>query len=121
MVQTLAFPMRLENSGLLRRQDRVQAVLDLLQVMARTPAGSWAGCPSFGLRDLFDSGRLRSDVNSIAMKRINDAFADLHILDFTVIDIVRELSAQRETDTYSIVLAAAGQSQTLTATISQQD
>ena len=47
MIQTLSFPMRLEESGLLRRQDRVQAVLDLLQVMARTPAGSWGRMPYF--------------------------------------------------------------------------
>ena len=41
VVQFLAFPMRLGENGLLRRQERATALMSLLQMMARTPQGSW--------------------------------------------------------------------------------
>lgn len=106
-MQTLAFPLRLQENGLLKRQDQVASLIGLLQVMARTPAGSWAGCPGFGLRDLFEGQRQRADIARLAMLRINEVLEDLGITDYTVTDIVRELSSQRGTDTYAITLGTA--------------
>ena len=103
-MQSLAFPLRLEENGLLRRDERIASLLSLLQVMARTPAGSWAGSPQFGLRDLFENGRQRADVARLAMERINAALADLGLAEFVVLEVVREFSGQREVDTYAITL-----------------
>jgi hypothetical protein len=104
-MQALAFPMRLQENGLLRRQDQTASVVELLQVMARTPAGSWQGCPKFGLRDLFEDSRRRADVARLAMQRINEVFGDLGLGSYVVTEVVRELSPQRETDTYAITIS----------------
>lgn len=96
--------MRMQTNGLLRRDEGGGALIALLQMMARTPAGSWEACPSFGLRDLFENGRLRADAARSAQDRMNTALQDLGLEHFTVTDVVRELSAQRETDTYSITV-----------------
>ena len=101
---SLAFPLRLQENGLLRRQDSVSAIISLLQVMARTPAGSWPGCASFGLRDLFESSRQRTDVARLAMLRINEVFADLGLTNFSVSEVARELSSGRDVDTYAITI-----------------
>jgi hypothetical protein len=103
-VQSLAFPMRLQSNGLLQRQDAMTSVIALLQVMARTPAGSWAGCPEFGLRDLFEGGRQRIEVGRVAMDRINSVFAELGLDQYTVSDVSRELSAHQDIDTYAITI-----------------
>src|SRR6201999_2093247 len=91
-MQVIAFPMRLRENGLLERDSQSASLMQLLQVMARTPAGTWAACPEFGLRDLFEDQRLRSDVARLAMERINRVFVDLGLGDFTITEIVREIS-----------------------------
>lgn len=45
------------------------------------------------------------------MERINEALVDLDLRGYTVTEVVRELSPGRETDTYSIVVEIAGQSE----------
>lgn len=96
--------MRLEENGLLRRDDGTASVLALLQMMARTPQGSWQGCLNFGLRDLFEDQRMRADAARLAQQRINEAFRDLGITHYTVTEVVREFAAQQETDVYAITL-----------------
>ena len=119
-MQALAFPLRLQENGLLRRQDQAASVVELLQVMARTPAGSWAACPQFGLRDLFDDYRRRADVTKIALQRINEVFETLGLESFVVTEIVRELSPQREIDTYAITISNKGsQKDSFTAVVSR--
>ncbi len=103
-MQSLAFPMRLQENGLLQRDDKTNSLLALLQMMARTPQGSWQACPAFGLRDLFEHGRQRADLARIAADRINGTLRELGIGDFTVTEVVREMSANRDIDTYSITL-----------------
>ena len=103
--------MRLQENGLLQRAPQSASVVALLQLMARTPRGSWAGCPVFGLRDLFENSRIRADTARLAMERINEALVDLDLRSFTVTDVVRELSPGRETDTYSITVEVAGTSE----------
>jgi hypothetical protein len=107
-VQSLAFPMRLQENGLLQRAPQASSVIALLQLMARTPRGSWPGCAVFGLRDLFENSRLRADTARLAMERINEALADLDLHGYRVTEVIRELSPGRETDTYSIVVEVAG-------------
>ena len=116
-MQSLAFPMRLQESGLLVRDTQVSALIDLLQVMARTPAGSWAACPEFGLRDLFENQRLRADVARIAMERTNRVLEDLGLGEFTITEVVRELSANRDTDTYSITIVRAARDERFTTVV----
>ncbi len=99
-MQSLAYPMRLAENGLLRRESRAASVVALLQMMARTPQGSWQGCPQFGLRDLFEDKRLRADTARLMLGRVNDTLAELGIQGYTVTEVIRELSPGRETDTY---------------------
>lgn len=103
----LTFPLRLQENGLMQRTSQASSVIALLQLMARTPRGSWAGCPLFGLRDLFEDNRMRADTPRLALERMNAALADLDLNGYVVTEVVRELSAGRETDTYSIVLELA--------------
>ena len=98
----------------------MSSVVQLLQVMARTPAGSWQACPAFGLRDLFEDNRLRADVVRIAMQRINQSLVDLGLGEFHIVDIVRELSAQRDTDTYALTIGRHDGYETTTAVISTE-
>ena len=116
-MQSLAFPMRLQENGLLQRAPQSASVVALLQLMARTPRGSWAGSPVFGLRDLFENSRLRADTARLAMERINEALVDLDLRGYTVSEVVRELSPGRETDTYSIVIEVAGTSEAFSTNV----
>jgi hypothetical protein len=119
-VQSIAFPMRLQENGLLLRDDKIASIIALLQMMARTPAGSWAACPTFGLRDLFENSRQRADVARLAALRINETFEDLGIDGYTVTEIVREISPGRETDTYSITLENTASTETFTTYVSHE-
>ncbi len=104
-MQSLAFPLRLQENGLLLRNERAASLMALLQIMARTPEGSWPGCPSFGLRDLLEHSRQRADTARLVLQRINESLADLEIRDFKATEVVRELSPGRDTDTYTISVA----------------
>jgi hypothetical protein len=73
--------------------------------MARTPAGSFAGCRSFGVRDYFEGMRLRPDGLARAAKAINAAFDDLGITDFRLEAIVKEPASNPDVDTYSLTIA----------------
>ena len=110
---SIAFPMRLQENGLLQRDEKSGALLSLLQMMARTPRGSWRACESFGLRDLFEDGRQRADLPRLAAERINHTFSELGINDYVVTEVVRELSPNRDTDTYSITLENAAATETI--------
>ena len=105
--------MRLQENGLLQRGDKAASLLSLLQMMARTPQGSWRACASFGLRDLFEDGRQRADLPRLAAERINRSLQELGIESYTVTEVVRELSPNRDTDTYSITLQNAAATETI--------
>ena len=100
--------MRLGENGLLRRQERAAALMSLLQMMARTPQGSWQACPRFGLRDLFENSQLRADTPRLMAQRVNEALEDLGIAGYSVTEVVRELSPGRETDVYALTVEGAG-------------
>ena len=113
-MQSIALPMRLQENGLLQRGDKTDSLIALLKIMAGTPAGSWAACPMFGLRDLFENSRQRADVASLAATRINETFLSLGIESYMVTEVVREISPGRETDTYSITLENSAGSEVFT-------
>lgn len=117
LVQSLAFPLRLAENGLLRRQERSASVVALLQMMARTPQGSWHGCPGFGFRDLFDDKRLRADKARVMMQRINETLRDLGLEGYHVTEVVRELSPGRDTDTYAITVEGTGAADAFTTSL----
>jgi hypothetical protein len=102
-VQSLSFPLRLRENGLLQRSDASASLIALLQTMARTPQGSWQACPSFGLRDLFED-RMRADLPRLAQQRITQTLEDLGMAQYTVHEVVREISNDRGTDVYAITL-----------------
>lgn len=119
-MRSIAFPLRLEENGLLRREESSASLLALLHIMARTPAGSWAACPAFGLRDLFEDGRQRIDVGRLAAERINEAFEALGIDDYRVEEVVREISSNRDIDTYSITIVRSGFDESFTTTVAHE-
>ena len=119
-MQTLAIPLLLQENGLLRRNDGTRSLLAFLDAMARTPQGSWKACPVFGLRDLFEGGRQRADLERMALERINRSFQDLGMTEYVATEVVRELSGNRETDTYSITLQHTGTAELITTSLAQE-
>ena len=112
--------MRLAENGLLRREERAVALMSLLQMMARTPQGSWQACPSFGLRDLFESNRLRADTARLILGRVNQTLEDLGIDGYRVHEVTRELSPGRETDTYALTIAGVGAAENFTTQLTHE-
>lgn len=110
----LSFPLRVEEGGFLHRSDRSAAILFLMQLMARTPGGSWKACPSFGIRDLLEDARLRADAPRLALERANAALQELGFTEFTVEEIVREVSERRDYDVYSVTLVSGNERYTTT-------
>lgn len=102
----IAFPLRLNNS-FLRRSEEVDAILSLIRVMATTPHGSWAGTRHFGIRDLFEQGRVRPELPAQAMQEINRALEDLGITHYRVQSIAKEPQAKQDEDSYVVTLASA--------------
>ena len=119
-MQSLAFPLRLQENGLLRREEKTASLLALLQMMARTPQGSWQACPTFGLRDLFESNRHRADIARLAMERINGSLRDLQITGYVVSEVVRERDGNRETETFAITLENDTGTETLSTVVAYE-
>ena len=109
----IGFPLRFED-GRLRRSSEPEVIVALVEAMARTPGGSWAGSPSFGLRDLLEDARVRPAVTSTMIAKLNLALAELGITSYRVEAMARELSVSRGVDCYVLTLvpAAGGQGHT---------
>jgi hypothetical protein len=112
-VSCIAFPLRFEG-GLLRRSSEAQAVVALVEAMARTPSGSWAGSSTFGLRDLLEDARLRPTVVPTMVAKLNLALTELGITSYRVEAMNREPSVSRGVESYALTLvpAAGGQGHT---------
>jgi hypothetical protein len=108
----IAFPLRFEG-GLLRRSSEPEAVVALVEAMARTPGGSWAGSSTFGLRDLLEDARRRPAVVPAMVAKLNLALTDLGI-SYRVEAVDREPSVSRGIESYVLTLvpAAGGQGYT---------
>jgi hypothetical protein len=105
MASFIACPLRFRDA-FLRRTGEDEAVLQLLRVMALTPHGSWAACPHFGIRDLFEQARMRPELPQIAVQEANLALQDLGITNYRVAAIAKEGPANRDTDSYVVTIAA---------------
>jgi hypothetical protein len=79
-------------------------MLQLLDLMARTPAGSFAGCRSFGVRDYFEDMRQRPDGMHQAAKAINAALEDLGITNFRLEGIAKEAGGNPDVDAYTLTI-----------------
>ena len=111
----VAFPMRLEN-GFLRRVDQPAALLALIEVMARTPHGSWPGSAHFGLRDYLQASLGRSVDAKTAIQEINAAFVDLGI-HYRVESLIREQPGEVGSSVFAIsLISEGGHSQTIRVT-----
>jgi hypothetical protein len=103
----IAFPLRLENS-FLKRTGEPEAVLQLVEMMARTPQGSWPGCRAFGIRDLLEQVRMKPENVRRAVQSINEALTDLGITHYRLEGIQREPQTDRDVDVYSFTIAETG-------------
>ena len=108
----IAFPLRLEG-GLLTRCGEPEAIVALVQAMARTPGGSWSGSTHFGLRDLLEDVRRRPALVPSLVAKLNEALIDLGVTNYRVVNMEREPSASRDIDAYVLTLvpAAGGEGQ----------
>jgi len=95
----LEFPLRLDGPYL-RRVPEPQAILQLIEAMARTPARSWAGAPAFGVRDVFEGMRVRPEGIKDALRAINAALTDLGIDRYKLESIEKEPGRNADVDTY---------------------
>jgi hypothetical protein len=93
---SIAFPLRLRH-GLLQKTDEREAFLMLIEIMARTPRGSWAGHPAFGFQEFFlETSRegltpeARSRIAQAAVDEINAVLRDLDIMQYRVDSFVFE-------------------------------
>ena len=75
--------------------------------MARTPAGSWAGCSTFGVRSFFERARLQPDAVGQATRAINAALLDLGITRFRLESLVKEPGDNPDVDNYVLTLVDA--------------
>lgn len=91
---SIAFPLRMRQ-GLLQKTDEREAYLMLLEIMARTPRGSWAGHPAFGFQEFFleiSRESLSQDARvrraEIAADEINAVLVDLDLTRYCVDSLV---------------------------------
>jgi len=116
----VAFPLRIKDS-FLKRTEEPEAVLALIEVMARTPHGSWAGSAHFGLRDYFEDVRGKSETQQVALQELNGALQDLGITAFRAKSIQLEASSSRGGAAYVVTLVSTEQSdQTYSLRVNRQ-
>src|SRR6201996_1165938 len=101
----IAFPLRFQNA-FLQRTGEVESVLALIRLMATTPLGSWAGCPAFGVRDIFENARTQPDTARIATEQMNRALTDLDIKSYKVGAITKEPATERDVDSYVVTIVS---------------
>jgi hypothetical protein len=99
----LAFPLKLEKSFLARCGER-DAIIQIFEIIAKTPHGTWAGCTSFGVRDIMEKARSRREAVELATREINATLDDLGIEGYRVEKITADTSRRAETQEYSVVL-----------------
>lgn len=101
----ISFPLRFQN-GFLRRTGEAEAILGFLRLMATTPGHSWQGSECFGVRDIFEKARTQPDAQKDAMERMNRALSDLGITGYRVDNITKEVSSNRDVDSYVVSIVS---------------
>lgn len=100
----LTFPLRLREGGVLHRTEEADAIVRFLHVMAATPAGTWKGCPAFGLRDLLEATMQSAERCRLMVERTNGVFTDLGVLDYRIEEITQQGSVDGSSQEFSIVV-----------------
>lgn len=97
---SITFPLRLRQ-GLLQKADEQEAYLMLLEIMARTPRGSWAGHALFGFQEFFPevtkeglAPEARSRITDRAVQEINIVLADLGLTRYRVDSLTLDSTQQ---------------------------
>ena len=80
--------------------------MSLVRVMANTPHGSWAGSPSFGLRELLEQSRAQPEKIQFAMEEMNRVLDSLGIISFRVDSIRSESSSADEVTRWVVTLVS---------------
>jgi hypothetical protein len=91
-VDYIVYPLRINGHGWLRRSPNPEdAVMDVLEIMARTPGdGGWRGVQEFGLRDYMMTIGNRRGLQPEAIQAANRVLADLNIDWFRVESVEKE-------------------------------
>jgi hypothetical protein len=87
MAESLALPLLIQPDGLLRRQDRADAVAKLIGVMSSTQRSFWPHAPWFGMLELFLEAK--TDVSELPRitEAINVALRELGAEGVTVLSV----------------------------------
>jgi hypothetical protein len=100
----IGFPVRIGSNGWLRRlQPSEDAVIQILELMARTPGeGGWRGIKEFGLRDYMMTIGTRRGLQPEAIQAANRILADLDIRWFRVDSVEKEQGRDPSESTYRV-------------------
>ena len=101
--------------GFLVRSTEPEAIVSLFRMLGGTPHGSWAGCPSFGLRDFLEDTRVRPEQLQRAVEQANQALEDLGILHFRVQSIRRDGDPERGSMSLAVNLISTADAASLTS------
>lgn len=98
----------------MRKFDEPSAFLALMEIMARTPHGSWCGSPHFGLRDYLNLTPNSSEVPKLALDELNRALAELALGKWKIESIVPEQTGASGVAAFIVTVASeAGENQVL--------
>lgn len=99
----LAIPLRVDDRGQLVRAGRVDVLAGLLQAMFRTPAGTWAPDPEFGLRDSLE-GKWNVSLPQRHIDSANRSLQKLGCADFKILSIDRNGADEFGQTSYRVVV-----------------
>jgi len=97
-------PVRIGGNGWLKRSPNTEdAVMQVLEIMARTPGdGGWRGVQEFGLRDYMMTIGNRRGLQPEAIQAANRVLADLQIQWFRVEAVEKEDGRDSSEGTYRV-------------------
>jgi hypothetical protein len=107
MEQTLALPLTIGRNGAFVRQDRSDAIVAVIGVMASTPAGFWPHAPWFGFREALEASRAQVEQVSGADDAIREALRHLGVTGITV--TIRRVELDDDVHEFAIQVQEEGQ------------
>jgi hypothetical protein len=109
-VDFIGFPVRIGSNGWLQRSPSPEeAVMHVLEIMARTPGeGGWCGVKEFGLRDYMMTMGNRRGLQPEAIQAANRILADLNIQWFRIDAIEKEEGRDPSEGVYRVSVFFAG-------------
>jgi len=109
-VNFIGFPVRIAGNGWLRRSPSPEeAVMQVLEIMARTPGdGGWRGVKEFGLRDYMMTMSNRRGLQPEAIQAANRILTDQDIRWLRVDAVEREEGRDPSEGIYRVSVFSAG-------------